>query len=468
MSFDALGRYNPNHKVWDHVGNLIPDIGHSEGQVPAIELKVASWLPVQFFDKHYENWMVVMPGKAIALDPNGDAMPAQYGATTTPSVVYTQNDIDNGVIDVSTGLPVESIKTVALAKLTGVKEAGWTKALAGVTKTSGFMGIFGRAWPGANGSTVSLAYPIGIAPYAYLQWCGGDGVNPAGFRQHNYNMQHLVAVLCDYVIKLPLVPGQVASEAIDTSLTASALVSGTRAAHGRAYAQACASGRYDKTTGSFPVLDTYPVVALALDNASVAKQTMRTTFAMVDDNGPITTVLVNEMSSLAAVRQAGDYWVDYDYGVIFIYSSDGASLPTALDGVATSPLLTYYVLGAAPSVLSKFSCVLAGSVVPGDFLKVGTDSNLVRATTEDFKSIVGQVLGFETYPRDGLERVRTSFTPALNTNSAGSMANGVAGGGSVNLGQMDQMAGTATGGVPDQIHFAGAADQLVIINLISR
>jgi hypothetical protein len=99
MSFDSLNRYNPNHKVWDHVGNLIPDVEHSEGERPAIELQVASWLPVQFFDKHYENWMVVLPGKAIALDPDGRAMPAEYGLTSA-SVVYTQNDVDAGTIDV--------------------------------------------------------------------------------------------------------------------------------------------------------------------------------------------------------------------------------------------------------------------------------------------------------------------------------------------------------------------------------
>jgi hypothetical protein len=48
------------------------------------------------------------------------------------------------------------------------------------------------------------------------------------------------------------------------------------------------------------------------------------------------------------------------------------------------------------------------------------------------------------------------------------MKNATAGSSSVGLGQLDQMPGSATGGYPDDIHYAGAADTLVVINLISR
>jgi hypothetical protein len=464
MSFDALNRYNPNHKVWDHVGNIIPDIEHSEGERPAIELKVAAWLPVVFFDKHYENWHVVMPGKAIALDPNGDAMPAGYGLTSA-SVVYTQADVDAGVIDIATGAPVTVAKTVVLANLTGVRESGWSAANAGVSKTSAFLGKWGVAFGDA-----AAKYPIGVAPYSYLQWCGGDGVNPALYAQHNYNMQHKVAVLCDYVIRLPLVPAQVANEVVEPAVAGTDLVFATRDTHTRAQVQANATGRYNPVYGVLPVLSTYPVIALALDEVKLARSTMRTSMVMSSSNAAddLSSILVEEKTALAAVRQAGDFFVDYEFGVVFLYSSDGATVPTAISGAAGTVRLTYYRYGTAPGVLSKFACVLAGGIQAGDFLKVGTGSNLVKATSEDFKSIVGQVLAFESYPRDSLERVRTSFTPALKTDSLGSMSNGVASGGSVNMGQMDQMAGTATGGVPDLIHYAGAADQIVIINLVSR
>jgi hypothetical protein len=469
MPFDELGRYTPNHKTYDHVGNILPDVEHSEGNRPHLGDggKVAAWLPVQLYDKHYENWVVVMPGKAVACDPDGDLMPAQYGLTSA-SVVYTQNDVDVGTIDIATGLPVTTAKTVVLANLDGVRDGTWTQANAGTgSVTSGFMGRFGVSF--VDGTR---KYPVGVAPYAYLQWAGGDGFNPTSYHKHNYNMQHRVAVLCDYVIKLPLVPAQEANEAIDKTATASALVFGSQNVYTRTNAQAEASGRYNATTGTVPVLSTYPVVALALNEQDVAKQTSRTTFVLssTDASDDMSGVLTNERSALSAVTQAGDYWVDYAKGVIFVYSADGATLPTQISGATGTPRITYYRLGTAPGVLSKFSSVLAGGLVPGDFLKVGTESNLVKAdpSSDNFADILGQVLNLEVHPKDALDRVRTAYSPAIATDASGAMANGVASSASVNAGQMDQMPGSATGGHPDLIHYAGAADTLVYINLISR
>ena len=45
MGFDSLGRYTPGHKSWDHVGNMIPVVEHSEGVRPHGEFKPAAWLP---------------------------------------------------------------------------------------------------------------------------------------------------------------------------------------------------------------------------------------------------------------------------------------------------------------------------------------------------------------------------------------------------------------------------------------
>lgn len=468
MAFNSLNQYSANHKVWDHVGNIIPDIEHSEGERPAHEFKPAAWLPVQFWDKHYENWMVVMPGKAVALDPDGYVMPAEYGLTGA-SVVYAQNDVDAGVIDISTGLPVTTTKTVVLSNLTGVKDATWTAANAGTgVVTSGFMGRFGVSF-----EDTTAKYAIGVAPYAYLQWCGGDGFNPSEYARHNYNMQHQVAVLCDYVIKLPLIPAEAATETVDKTTTVANLTFGTRAVHTRTHAQNNTEGRYHPTTGTVPILYTYPVIALALDYENVATQTSRTTIVMesTSSSDDLSSILVNEKSSPGSITQAGDYFVDYPVGVIFIYSSDGSTVPTAISGAGGTVSITYYYNGANPSVYSKFASVLAGGLVPGDFLKVGAGSNLVKAdpSSDNFAAIIGQVIAIDSnYPKDALDRVRTAYNPALGTNASGSMANGVAATSSLNLGQMDQMPGSANGGYPDLIHYAGAADTIVIINLISR
>jgi len=102
MAFDSLGRYNPTHKTWDHVGNMIPVVEHSEGIRPHGEFKPAAWLPVQFFDKFFEDYFVVMPGKALAFDNDGRLVPAQYGLSAA-TITYTDRDVEAGVIDVRTG-----------------------------------------------------------------------------------------------------------------------------------------------------------------------------------------------------------------------------------------------------------------------------------------------------------------------------------------------------------------------------
>lgn len=473
MSFNSVNQYSASHKVWDHVGNIIPDVEHSEGERPAHEFKPASWLPVKFFDKHYENWVVVMPGKLVSLDPDGRLMPAEYGLTGA-SVVYAQNDVDAGTIDVATGAAVTTTKTVLLAALTGAKGTAWTAALAGTANNtsyrSGFMGRFGVEF-----ADTTAKYPIGVAPYAYLKWAGGadgDGWNPATLTQHNYNMQHQVAVLCDYVIKLPLVPGQEATETVDKTVGGD-LVIGTQATHTRTSAQA--NARYNATTGTVPVANSDTVIALALDNYPIAKNTARSTITIQSDNtaDDVTSILVNERTSIASVSAAGDFYVDQEAGVIFIYSANGATVPTAISAAAGTVSCTYYWYGVATGTASQFASVVSTTTTlkPGDFLKCGTNSNFVRAdpASDTLFNVIGQVIAIDSdYPRDYLDRVRTAYSPAISTDASGSMANATAGSSSVGVGQLDQMPGSANGGYPDLISYSGAADTIVLINLISR
>ena len=110
MPFNSLGQYTPTHKVYDHIGNMIPNVEHSEGIRTAVEWKPAEWLPVRWFDKHFENWYVTMPGKILATDNNGDLVPAQYGLASA-TITYTSNDVDAGVIDARTGVALLSADT---------------------------------------------------------------------------------------------------------------------------------------------------------------------------------------------------------------------------------------------------------------------------------------------------------------------------------------------------------------------
>lgn len=471
MAFDSMNRYSPSHKPWDHVGNAVPSLEVSEGIRPAFEAKPAAWLPVQFYDKYFENWIVIPNGMPVALDPDGRLMPAFYGLSGGAlSVVYTQNDVNAGVIDISTGQALTAAKTVLLAALTGEKGSAWTLALAGTADNSsyrsGFMGRFGDegAWTEAS----VARFHVGVASMPYLQWAGGDGSNPYNFSKHNYNMQHLVTVTCDYVMQYPHVPAQQADETV-TKTVSGTLTIGTAGTHTRAVAQAHA--RYNATEGTFPILSTYPVIALATDNTDLATQTDRTLYTLESSStaDDVSSILVNEKSSAAAVQAAGDYWIDYEGGVIFIYSSDGATVPTAISGAAGTVQLTYYRnSGAVAGTISKFAQVL-GPVKPGDLLKVGTSGHLVRAADNiDFQLVVGQVLEVQVYPRSGLDRVRTAYNPAISTDATGGMSRGSASSASTNAGQLDKMPGSATGGVPWILQASGGADEIVIVNLIGR
>lgn len=475
MSFNAQNQYTASHKVWDHVGNIVPTVEHSEGMRPHHEFKPASWLPVQFYDKHYEVWFTILPGKVVALDPDGYVMPAQYGrgdsaAGTNISVTYTANDVTAGVIDIATGAAVTIPKVVRLDNLTGTRGAGWTAANAGVSVTSGFMGKEGVAFWAAGGDQNSVRYPIGVAPQPYVQWAGGDGSNPANLREHNHILQHQVPVLCDYVLKLPYVPTQEASETVSATATG-AITFGATGTHTRAQLQADATGRYHPTTGEVPVLNTYPVVAKACAKYPIAQITERTTITLASDNtaDDVSDILVNERTALSAVTAAGDYFVDYDVGVIFFYSIDGSTMPTSLTGAAGTVSVTYYQYeDANTGNISVFSQLVGARVQPGDFLICDNNSNLAVSNSSDFRLIIGQVLGFVTGPDEGLSKVRTAYDPNINTDATGAMSLGSLSSASTNVGQLDQMPGSATAGYTDLVHYAGAANLTALVNLVSR
>jgi len=406
---NSVGQYTASHKAWDHVGNIINSVEVQE-MFRSGDLKPACWLPVQFWDKAFEDWIVVTPGKIVALDNDGRVVPAQYGLGSA-TMTYTTDDVTSGTIDVRTGVAL-------LAAATGTFN---------VSAVTDFMGRGIEA--------LSVSMPIGVASYCYLQWSGDgsendDGWTPAGFKRHNYNCQHSVAATFDYGIQLPLVPAATSTENM------------TRNSH---------VGQIQTFT--------------ALANLPVAKNTMRTTITFAD--GTLTdsaTRFLNEVPNAVDVLNPGDWHIVLETGVITVW----ADAPLAAGNVYT---VSYSNYASAPtgSNVSKFACAL-GDLVPGDFVKCNADSNFVKATPkvygtsngdnfDTFSAIMGQVVVVEVYPKDYLERVRTAYT-SLGTSATGSYP-GYAG-------QMDQMPGSATGGVPSNLHYAGAADKVVIVNLISR
>jgi len=138
---------------------------------------------------------------------------------------------------------------------------------------------------GHSGVSMAVSAPAGVAPYAFWQWAGDggsldDGFNPAGYRKHNYNLQHRTAILCDYVLELPLVPATVSAQNVTQASYAS-----------------------NKS------------VMNAFSNLPVAKNTQRTPITWA--NGTLTdaaTRFVVQKDTVAEVLAAGDWHIDYTTG----------------------------------------------------------------------------------------------------------------------------------------------------------
>jgi hypothetical protein len=236
--------YTTNHKGWDHVGNLTPNIEISEGIRPAEELKPAGYLKLVRFDKYSEDYYVVSAGKTVALDSNGDVVPAglalqaaAYKAAwdgaggiqsanraaglaavlaltgyTAGAALYDAADLDpvgSGVaVKTATGndVPVTSFAGLGLGAALVVENFFTAQGDSVVKRIIDFDAADMAA--GDNdiaADAITISSPIGIAPYNFFRWAGGDGFNPSEYTHHNYNRQHQVAVLCDYYIELPVV-----------------------------------------------------------------------------------------------------------------------------------------------------------------------------------------------------------------------------------------------------------------------
>jgi len=95
--------------------------------------------------------------------------------------------------------------------------------------------------------------------------------------------------------------------------------------------------------------------------------------------------LVKEVSSPQLVKKAGDYCVDRDLGILFLYSAAADALPTDVDGTqmstsydvafSYSPAPTA-VTGSAVAPAKVFAAV-TGDVKPGDYLAYDKYSNFV-------------------------------------------------------------------------------------------
>jgi hypothetical protein len=212
--------YQANHKKWDRVSPNNPNVEVSESIRPAEEFKPADYLAVVRYDKHYEDWFVAAKGKLVSLDVQGRVVPS---GLALQAAAYKTAFEDNANADTvtackaaaraATGLTLYTVNDVAL----GIENFAGVAAMAGEPVVESFftMGSPAVNLAAATGATAFLdadeltqvnpiSKPIGVSAFPVWRWCGGDGSNPTQYNQHNYNLQHQIAVLCDYYIELPV------------------------------------------------------------------------------------------------------------------------------------------------------------------------------------------------------------------------------------------------------------------------
>lgn len=141
----------------------------SEGIRPALSVRPAQYLPVKVQDHYLNDWVVITAGTIVAVDASGDLVNANGGASQL--LTYTSDDV---------GITID------------IDSNGHDSYVAAA---------------GASSTRVTGNKPIGVAPYDYYQNInqGFDSATPAGLTKYtNYQIQDKVAVLCDYLIEVPV------------------------------------------------------------------------------------------------------------------------------------------------------------------------------------------------------------------------------------------------------------------------
>jgi len=148
----------------------------SKGERPALELKPAQYLPVVREDRYLEDWVVIEAGTIVSVDPSGFLVPCNGFQPQT--VDYSANDV---------GITVD------------IDDAGHDTYVTAA---------------GTSTDEIAANKPVGVAPYDYYQNLNA-GFGEAGATKYlNYQIQDKVAILCDYLIEVPVHSGADASGTI--------------------------------------------------------------------------------------------------------------------------------------------------------------------------------------------------------------------------------------------------------------
>lgn len=425
----TVSRYSGNFKErTDVFDQITPNaVVQSNVSVPAGEWKPAAWLPIQWVNAASEDAFVISTGKVVSFDATGRIVPSGLRIKMVAGgLTYTQNDIDYGVIDLTTGLPVATAgaRTADVVRLALLNQG---LVSADEVDESSATEVIERF----------ISLPVGVCAYDVYVWAGDS---PASLKFTNYQKQHLIAFFTDIQLKMAYMASTAVTNASfdmdpDLGLTATSYTTGVPIADGTFYlaAEAVQFTRYASLMTAAS-----PVVAFGLNDRVVAKNTTRTPVTCDD-----ASVLIRERSSIALINTAGDWYLDDENGVIFIHSTTYAAL-VAADTVITFSYDAYGTTGAAGERFVH----LDGVARPGDFVTFDADSNFVATRTLTAGTILGRVVAIVREPVGLLDRVRTAWNGS-------------------NMSASSKMPGTATAGYTDTITLSSetVADKVAIVNV---
>ncbi len=452
--FDAS--FNTRDDIFDQI--TPKNVVQTNVSAPAGEWKPADWLPVEWTGTASLDAFVISSGKPVAYDLTGRIVPAglaiviaNAAAVGGTFITYTSTDVSYGVVDVRTGLALTTgaVGAVTFAELSdalldrglvaeSLDEAAFTTPGVYDNTDLNDVGLVAARW---------ISDAVGIAAYDVYVWAGGADQNDyAGRNFTNYQKQHLIQFLTDVQLRAPVVAvGTATSAALNTftQWTASAgdgsVFPDASSAPGELWlssAQLSGLARY-AGSGLNSVASGDDVIAVQFEDYPLAVDTDRTPISSSS------TVLLRKRSSISAISQAGDYWVDEKVGMIFIFETGGNALPAGTD--------TFTYSGYAEGNAGGHRHIhFVDMPKPGDYVSFDEESNLVSLGRDpsNKEESIGRVLEVQTEPRGLLDRVRTGFQGS-------------------SFSKLAQMPGTATKGFSDLITLSDEtiADSIAIVNV---
>jgi hypothetical protein len=168
---------------------ITPDNKLGKGDDSLGRFLVASYLPLQRFDDTKSEYVVISSNKPVAF-ANGVLVPAGYrleaaayanalvtsvaAADAQATIRYTALDVQAGILNAK-GVAVTANEPVVKSFFTGTTQ------------------------------DIFVSYFVGIINYNGFRRAGGDGTNPAHYRQYNFSAQGSVSYSMDYHYEFPLV-----------------------------------------------------------------------------------------------------------------------------------------------------------------------------------------------------------------------------------------------------------------------